>query len=311
MTKIIDSVWNICNEFINNGYRGQYVSLVDAGMISVAKDIKEKLAAEKDHWWGYAKCFNEDTTDRDYKMVFYELLADSINYQYWYGRHDVRPNGACANEMYKILNETFSFVEYEYGSEAGWITCRQVAKIFITSISRARFPNLENRVRHINEVVGLIRDGGKDTICYLKDRISKNQMPVDEFLDLIVSKLPGYAEDMFLKRAFLLPIMFYRKLGWFKEDIASVPFPADYQIPKMLEGLGCINYNYVLSEKIQNGDLIPAGSLEECEIRAATILAGKRLSELSGHKMCDIDTYLWLKRNDIDKPFHLTITTNY
>lgn len=315
MTKMIDSVWNICNEFINNGYRGQYVSLVEAGMISVAKDIKIKLDGAKDHWWGYAKCFNENTCDRDYKMLFYELVADSINYQYWYGRHDVRPNGACANEMYKILNETFSFVESEYGYEdgyeKGWIVCKEIAKIFISSLSGARFPNLENRVRHINEVAGLIRDGGQDTIKYLSDRIVSNDISIEEFLQIVISKLPGYAEDMFLKRAFLLPIMLNRKLQWFKEDIASVPFPADYQTPKMLEGLGCINYNYILSEKIQNGDLIPAGSLEECEIRAATILAGKRLAELSGHMMCDIDIYLWLKRNEIDKPFHLTITTNY
>ena len=90
-----------------------------------------------------------------------------------------------------------------------------------------------------------------------------------------------------------------------------MPVPADYQIPKMLEGMGCINYNYILSEKIQNGELIPAGSIEECEIRAATMLAGKRLAELSGKTMCDIDTYLWLKRKEVDKPFHLTITTNY
>jgi hypothetical protein len=307
---MIDSVWNICNEFIKDG-KGRHVTLLEDGMQKVAEDIKVGLADVKDHFWGYPKCFNEDTYDRDYKMMFYELVADSINYQYWYGKHNVRPNGACANEMYKILNETFAFVENEYYKEYGWIVCREVSKIFISSLSRARFPNIENRVRHINEVTGLIRDGGKDTICYMKDRITKNDMPVDEFLDLIVSKLPGYAEDMFLKRAFLLPIMLYRRLGWFKEEAHLLPVPADYQVPKVEEGLGCMIYDYILSEKIQNGDLIPAGSLEECEIRAATMLVGKRLSELSGHTMCDIDTYLWLKRNEIDKPFHLTITTNY
>ena len=310
MMKMTDSVWNICNEFIKDG-KGRYVTLNEEGMKKVAEDIKVGLADVKDHWWGYPKCFDEDTHDRDYKMLFYELVADSINYQYWYGRHDVRPNGACANEMYKILGETFAFVEDEYVKEPGWIVCREVAKIFIASISRARFPNLENRVRHINEVVGLIRDGGKDTICYLKDRLVRNEMPVDEFLDLIVSKLPGYAEDMFLKRAFLLPMMLYRKLQWFRCEVEIIPIPADYQVPKVLEGLGCISYDYTLSDKIQNGDLIPAGSLEECEIRAATMLAGERLAELSGYTMCDVDTYLWLKRNDTDKPFHLTVTTNY
>ena len=105
--------------------------------------------------------------------------------------------------------------------------------------------------------------------------------------------------------------MLYRKVQWFKREVEILPVPADYQIPKMLEGLGCINYSYLLSEKIQNGELISAGSIEECEIRAATMLAGRRLAELSGKTMCDVDTYLWLKRKEVDKPFHLTITTNY
>lgn len=310
MTKMIDSVWNICDEFIKDG-KGRHVSLVEEGLQKVAVDIKEKLADVKDHWWGYPKCFHENTTDLNYKMLFYELIADSINFQYWYGRHDVRPNGACADKMYKLLNESFAFVEKEYPDANGWEISQEATKVFMNYISLSRFPNIENRVRYINEVATLVKNCGKDTIKYLSDDIVENKISIERFLEIILTKLPGYAEDLFLKRAFLLPIMLYRRVQWFADEIETVPLPADYQVPKVLEGLGCINYDYILSEKIQNGDLILAGSLMECEIRAATILAGKRLAELSGHKMCDIDTYLWLKRNEIDKPFHLTITTNY
>ena len=38
MTKMIDSVWNICNEFIKDG-RGRYVTLNEKGMQKVAEDI--------------------------------------------------------------------------------------------------------------------------------------------------------------------------------------------------------------------------------------------------------------------------------
>ncbi len=317
MSKIINEVWDICNQFIIDG-KGSRVFLHEAHIEKVAERIKTELEDMKDHWWGYPKCFKKgETLDIDYKMLYYELLADSINYQYWYGRHDVRPNGACANEMYKLLNESCQFTELEGETYVGMSFAEKVTKIFIEKISLARLPNLENRIRHIKEVLTLAKNDRIDIVRYLVNAITNNKKSVtnnlsmNEFLEIIIMNLPGYAEDMFLKRAFLLPIMLHRRVQWFKDEIDIVPVPADYQLPKVLEGLGCISYDYKLSEKIQNNDLIPAGSLEECEIRAATMLAGKRLSELSGIKMCDVDTYLWLKRNEIDKPFHLTVTTNY
>jgi len=306
MSDIINGVWEICNQFIVDG-RGDSVCLCEAGMVTVAEDIKEKLSDLKDNWWGYPKCIDK-TSDKNYKMLCYELLADSINYQYWYGKHDIRPNGACANRMYELLNEAICQVESQPFVSSTDGAIRDTSKIFIKLISMERFPNIENRIRHINEVTNSLR---RCDFKKMSKRISEGKMSINEFLEFVITNLPGYAEDIFLKRAFLLPIMLYRRVQWFKDEVDILPVPADYQIPKMLEGLGCINYSYLLSEKIQNGELIPSGSVEECEIRAATMLAGKRLSEISGHTMCDIDIYLWLKRKEIDKPFHLTITTNY
>jgi len=309
MGSIIDSVWDICNQFIIDG-SGENVCLCEEGMILVAKDIKEKLSEVKDHWMGYPKCLKE-TSDIDYKLLCYELIADSINYQYWYGKHDVRPNGACANRMYEILDECVEYSEKRYNMAHSRYIIEKAAEGFIQRLSLERFPNIENRIRHIREVTSLITNSHDNSFFGLVYDVSNNNIRVDDFLKFVISNFPGYAEDMFLKRAFLLPIMLYRKVQWFKDEVEILPVPADYQIPKMLEGLGCINYSYILSDKIQNGELIPAGSIEECEIRAATMLAGKKLAELSGKTMCDIDTYLWLKRKEIDKPFHLTITTNY
>jgi hypothetical protein len=309
MTDIIGSVWTICDQFIKDG-KGRHVSLIEPGLVTVAEDIKERLSSVKNHWWGYPNCI-AGTRDKNYKMLCYELIADSVNYQYWYGRHDVRPNGACANRMYELLDEAITFVEKKlYIPESGDVM-REASKIFIKSMSLERFPNLENRIRHIGEIVSKIGSEGNCPIQKMANDIATNKVTVNDFLEFVITNFPGYAEDVFLKRAFLLPIMLYRRVQWFKNEVEILPVPADYQIPKMLEGLGCINYSYTLSEKIQAGELIPAGSAEECEIRAATMLAGRRLAELSGKTMCDIDTYLWLKRNDIEKPFHLTVTTNY
>ena len=127
----------------------------------------------------------------------------------------------------------------------------------------------------------------------------------------MVREFPGYASDMFLKRASLFFLQLNRKFGWYSETIKDLHIPADYQVPKMLRHFGVLEYNTFLSTQIQTYSLIPSGSLMECEIRAATIIASKRLAELTGWITPEIDTWFWTKRKECDDPFHLTITTDY
>jgi len=308
MGNIIDGIWDVCDKFIINE-KGQHVSINDDALIRLASDIKEnKMPTPLELM---PKCFKEDSKDINYKILCYEIIACSINYQFWHGRHDIMHNGACSKEVYKILDDAFYFVEDELCEHYGWSACRNVIKIFSEWISVARFPNTENRVKHIKEVGVLIGDYGLGPIKHLVGEIVKKDLTIDKFLTTIITKLPGYAEDIFLKRAFLLVSMLYRRMGWFKDEIHLLPVPADYHLPKVLEGLGCLSYDYILSEKIQASKIITTGSLEECEIRACTMLACKRLSELSGKSMSEVDEYLWLSSKDVDKPFHLTMTTNY
>ena len=100
-------------------------------------------------------------------------------------------------------------------------------------------------------------------------------------------------------------------MQWFKEDISILPVPADYQVPKMLKWLGCINYSSELVFNIERSLILPSGSIEEVEIRSATVQACSFLAEYSGCTVCDIDTYLWNNRKKCTDPFHLTITTDY
>ena len=115
---------------------------------------------------------------------------------------------------------------------------------------------------------------------------------------------------MFLKRAALFFMQLHRRLGWFEEEIGDLHIPADYRLPQSLQALGCIEYSPELENKIYTGQLIASGSLEEVKIRAATILACDELSKLSGYNSFQIDWWLWKNRFD-DKPFHLTVTTDY
>ena len=79
------------------------------------------------------------------------------------------------------------------------------------------------------------------------------------------------------------------------EDLTTFP---DYRVPQLLRMLGVLEYGEGLARAIDGGEEICAGSEEEVEIRAATVVAVERLKEEireMGREMSsvEIDWYLW------------------
>ncbi|NHJ48917.1 MAG: hypothetical protein FK733_14120 [Asgard group archaeon] len=174
----------------------------------------------------------------------------------------------------------------------------------IKLLSLERFPLLEKRIKHLNE---LRLNGQKfiDTVIKYKDD------GFEHLLNSLVQIFPGYASDIFLKRAFLFFAQLNRNYGWFEKEMYNLPVPADYQVPKILEHYGILYYEDELQQAIVEETLIPKGSIVECEIRASTIIACKRICEKTGWSMPQVDSYFWLKRKEVTTPFHLTITSDY
>jgi hypothetical protein len=212
--------------------------------------------------------------------------------------------------MYKLLKD--SFYELFQAKRNRTFSRHQEIEFLIDKFRYAlvahRFPLLQQRIQHLEE----IRQKSM-TFALLLDNFSyyKRKGSVEGLLQMVTLALPGYANDLFLKRAILLILQMNRTCGIFEKDIYSLPIPADYQVPKMLEWLGCIEYSTDLKLDIRNGKHIPAGSQEEIEIRAATIIASQEIAKLAECTCADVDAFLWLKRKECSNPFHLTITTDY
>ena len=163
---------------------------------------------------------------------------------------------------------------------------------------------LEERIKHIDETCL----NGKDFVeILMNDKKDK----IEHLMEYMICLFPGYASDMFLKRASLFFLMMNRKFGWFEQDLHNLHVPADYQVPKMLYYFGCFTYSPELYSKIHTSELIVKGSLMECEIRAATVLVAKKLCDITGWNVSDVDAWFWLRRRNCDRPFHLTVTTDY
>ena len=83
--------------------------------------------------------------------------------------------------------------------------------------------------------------------------------------------------------------------GWGAfHDLDKLTIFADNLVPHVLRVDGVLRYEEGLVHRIDAGELIPAGSPEEVEIRAVALHAVERLAErLPGVTPRDLDVYLW------------------
>lgn len=235
-----------------------------------------------------------------FKGVLLELVAASVNYCYWYGKSDIRPNGANSTFMYENLLNAF----FDYEKEDSGVFSFALAR-FVGLLTINRFPLLEERIKH----VGQLRMMGEKYCNMIIDEHEKHDL--NRYMNELIVLFSGFGSDIFLKRASLFFIQLYRRFGWFEDQLNNLHVPADYQIPKMLEHYGCIEYTPYLKDIIKHSHLIAKNSLEECEIRAATIMTTKKICDITKWNVAQVDGYFFLKRREVTNPFHLCITTDY
>ena len=230
------------------------------------------------------------------QAVLTELFASAINYCFWYGKYDFRPMCGDSNNMYDVIIDA---VKNKFEGMVG----PDFINAIVDRLIFDRYPLLEERTKHLLEAAL----GTQEFVMFvLMNRENDAKIVLHE----LVRRYPGFASYMFLKRAFLFVFQLNRKLNFFKE-VDTLPIPADYQVPKMLEHFGCLKYKVVLMDKIKTHTMLPKYSIEEISIRSGAIMVCDKLTKLTGWSASDIDSWLWLRRKECNKPFHLTITTDY
>jgi len=302
----IDTVWALTQDFVK---LSTMVATNSEKIRNVAKEIDESLNRRLDVPLPDGVSLKDTPSSAHLrKMFLYELIANSVNYCFWYGRHNIRPNGANSTKMYKLLDE--SFLHLEMMKKIQTFDPRQELELvidsFICKLSRARFPLMDHRVRHLKEILNR-----SDLLSVIDETVRQQRYDANAWIDYLITSFPGYGADLFLKRAMLFIIQMYRRCGLFAEAMSKILVPADYQIPKMLRWLGCITYNSELSFVVDNSVMIVSGCYVECEIRAATIWACNRIAELANCTCEEVDTHLFAQRHFCTDPFHLTVTTDY
>jgi len=230
--------------------------------------------------------------------IMKELVANSVNYCYWYGKYNLRPSQASANTMYACLERA------EQEECPPIFNFDRFVGAFYDQLCEKRFTLLSERHKHLSE---LTQDRMKINRFIALVINNSSAIPAFEFL---VNNFPGYADDILLKRAQLLISQLHKQVKRFDDMFIFTVF-ADYQLPNVLRYHKIISYSKDLRKKIDNSTLIHKGSIEEIEIRCATVKVCDAIAISSNLDSYVIDELLWEQRHCPKTPFHLTITSDY
>lgn len=183
-----------------------------------------------------------------------------------------------------------------------------------------------------------LREAGQVLLKYFEGDVVKliklAEKSAERLVKLIVTYFPSFRDEavyegrrvFFWKRAQIFVFDLYstfsgKGLGEFY-DIDVLTAFADYKLPQVLRHLGILEYSEELSKTVDNRIMIKPGSLEEVEIRAATVqgveFLRQEIENLSGVSQsipaAKVDQFLWFLGQEDEfrsKPYHLCRTIFY
>lgn len=292
MNNVFDRVRSLAAKFTP----GKFVTVDESVIPAVAEELKRRQAATA-----------PGTRLGTSVAILGDLLLGAVNYCYWYGRSDVYPAGEGAVAMHKIVGDSLDHIRDPFLDNADIaLAVRRVQRGVVFS----GMPLADRRHAHLREI--------EDNPKAVREIIESIRLlhhsggPIDGLVTSLNTSFPGYSGDPFLKRALLFFHMLHRDYGLFsREQVQAMPIPTDYQVPKYLRHFGVLKYSPELAAMVDGHQQIPAASLPEIEIRAATIVAADKLATASGLTTGQIDGILWGARKEVKSPFHLTVTTDY
>jgi len=297
--------------------RARFVRLDEGGLHTLAHKLEELPVPA---WEGkYHFRGEEELTLR------YLLVLDALNFCFWPGKVKWTVPGpedevltgyfALAYALRHVAEEAPEFFNAESLASLDEAALGEVL---------GEIPLLKARARAAQEVGRLLSRFGSARTFF-----SLAQGRCTRLVELVTAHLPSFRDAAtyqgrvvrFHKRAQILCADLY---GTFEgdgpgdlRDMDWLTAFADYKLPQILRAQGALMLDPGLTCRIDKKELIPAGSTEEVELRAATVAAVERLVELLGKRgrplrAFEVDWMLWyLAQGELPFPHHRTLTIFY
>jgi len=208
-----------------------------------------------------------------------EVVMDAgLQFCFFLGKHTYKP--VASFEISKMVKEHSSDLPSN-------------AMLLAEKIESSGVTMVPERLDVISEI--------SDSLEYYGVYQSINEIDPEVLFEFLMT-IPTFRRDPFLKKAFLAMQSF---------NLPEVPAPIDYQIPKVLESLGCIRYDPDIKCKIQSSYVFRENTKEELGIRAAALKAVEKIAKVNNVTETEVDQWLFAQKNTFTRAHHLCYTTNY
>jgi putative queuosine salvage protein len=177
-----------------------------------------------------------------------------------------------------------------------------------------------------HELIGLYAQALNQLGAWLGDRTAlaaiaaaagadlRDDRAANDLAGALARAMPFFADRGFYKRAQIAANdLVLAGVAEFA-DIDSLTVFADNLVPHVLRLDGVLIYDDELARAIDAGDLLPAGSQQEREIRACAVHACELLASRAGVPPRTLDNWLWNRARHppySERPAHLTRTVFY
>jgi len=266
------------------------------------------------------------------EMLWLIFLFNCINFCYWPKKNELKWSILVNNKCFEGARALFIALELAVKNKSLFLNIDFIKNMnldyFKTIIGgKGLLPLLNERLNNLKIAVMVLADKYGGNILNI---INKSNRDAEELALLLSNDFCFFSDKSqnngntvwFLKRAQLMSKML---VDVFKDkDIGNLnsmdklTLFADYRVPQILNTLGILNYSSELENKLKNMIEIPKDSIEEIEIRAATICIGElmkneMLKKIKWINSSYIDTYLWILSSKISNrlPHHRTRTIFY
>ncbi len=229
---------------------------------------------------------------------------------------------------FKFWELTPSFVRYSHNGKVGALAANEGFHSLYMYLQENKFnldlltpelmaefygdiPNVEERIQILKESLNPAVKLALYVVCM---KAFKQETVPFSLAEKIVEMLPLSYEDPYFKK---VQLAIYEAMSLWNEvkgnnvSMPELTVAADYQLPKVLEGMGVITYGSELKNMIESHKVLERDSAEELAIRSATIVACEKMRRFHNLSVPELDRFLWLIRNDFNTKFHLVDTTDY
>lgn len=271
------------------------------------------------------------------EQIDFTVVTTAINFAYT--DFETGIPWSIVEDGVELVDADAMFRRFEQAYAAGvpvlsgaWLSALTTEQLASVLHGPRQIPLLEERVRVLRGLGAVLEEKYSGSFAvFVRDCPPLAFADGTGLLDRLVAEFPNFDDvstlhgvPVSILKLGQLCVWTLHRLGLVQlRDLDSLAVFADYIVPAALRTMRVLTYSPALAAAVDSGQIVPAGSDWENEIRVQTIFAcGLLTEELNVRRSAStpplpplvnpqLDYRLWAAFHDLIRPHHLTVTTRY